>query len=501
MRLPAVRPITTFAIDVSGEAVGGIGFSSGTTSNDSPPRSDTGSASRSGARHRARKRSGSCPTMPSPSATCCGCSHCRLPTTSRSMRVLEKAGYAQEAILRASSVKFGEPRDQALVRDGESRLAPAPGVADCRSRSGVRIRDAHSSGTDTGTAGCGSRASNDHIKSISDTAIRVRDWLSILLHGQPATRRSLRLATTLQGTGFTFVAIVTLGLGIGANSAIFSVVNGVLLKPLPYPESDRLVGVYHVSEGHRVVMSGPNFIDVTRAARSLESVAASARSRKILTGEGEPVRLDLVEVSASLFSVLRVKPALGRVFNADENTPGRTHVVILSDGLVAGSVSGPIRGNRTAHSARRREHGDRRRHAARIFVSGRHQAWQPIEYDRELRLQAARVVVPGRGRASEARRDGGAVCRRSPDDRPHSREAISGRQRQRRHDDVSAARSDGDQHPPGGAGAARRGWFRSSDRVRERREPAPGSGRRPRVRNGGTHRSRRRAAVGFSVNC
>ena len=109
--------------------------------------------------------------------------------------------------------------------------------------------------------------------------------------------------------------------------------NGVLLKPLPYPESGRLVGVYHVSEGHRVVMSGPNFIDVTRAARSLESVAASDRSRKILTGEGEPTRLDMAEVSASLFSVLRVQPALGRVFNADENTPGRTHVVILSDGL------------------------------------------------------------------------------------------------------------------------------------------------------------------------
>jgi putative ABC transport system permease protein len=137
----------------------------------------------------------------------------------------------------------------------------------------------------------------------------------------------------LRAPAFTLVAVITLALGVGANSAIFSVVNAILLKPLPYPEADRLVGIYHLTEGNRAVMSGPNFTDVVRSSRLLENAAAVDRSRVILTGEGEPIRLDAAEVSASLFNVLRVRPALGRTFNADENTPGKTNVVILSHAL------------------------------------------------------------------------------------------------------------------------------------------------------------------------
>src|SRR4051812_40106930 len=137
----------------------------------------------------------------------------------------------------------------------------------------------------------------------------------------------------LKSPAFTLVAVVTLALGIGANSAIFSVVNGVLLKPLPYPEPSRLVGVYHTTEGHRAVMSGPNFTDITRTATTIENAAAVSPGRAILTGEGEPTRLPIAEVSASLFNVLRVRPEIGRTFNANENTPGSTAVVILSHGL------------------------------------------------------------------------------------------------------------------------------------------------------------------------
>jgi putative ABC transport system permease protein len=180
---------------------------------------------------------------------------------------------------------------------------------------------------------------------------------------------------------FTIVAVVTLGLGIGANSAIFSVVNGVLLKPLPYPQPDRLVGVYHVTEGHRAVMSGPNFTDIARLSQSLESAAASNTSRVILTGEGEPARLPIAEVTASLFNVLRVRPILGRAFNADENTPGKTNSVILSYALWQQRFGGDsqVIGRRVTLDGVKRE-------VVGVMPQGfsypeNRQAWLPLEFD------------------------------------------------------------------------------------------------------------------------
>ena len=184
--------------------------------------------------------------------------------------------------------------------------------------------------------------------------------------------------------GFTIVAVLTLALGIGANSAIFSVVNGVLLKPLPYPESERLVGVYHVTEGQRVVMSGPNFTDVARGATTLENIAAVSTTRMVLTGEGEPERLSVAEVSASLFNVLRVHPEIGRTFNADENTPGRTNVVILSHAVWEqrfGSDRSVIGRRITLDGTPREVIGVMPR--GFVYPSDR-QAWLPIEYDEAL---------------------------------------------------------------------------------------------------------------------
>jgi putative ABC transport system permease protein len=149
-------------------------------------------------------------------------------------------------------------------------------------------------------------------------------------------RQDLRYAfrRLLKSPGFTIIAVVTLALGIGANSAIFSVINGVLLRPLPYSEPGRLVGLFHLFDGDRDTMSGPNFFDVKALSRTLSDVAAISRSRVILTGRGEPVRLDGAEVSGSLFSVLGVPALLGRTLRPDDNQPGANrHVVVLSYGL------------------------------------------------------------------------------------------------------------------------------------------------------------------------
>jgi hypothetical protein len=144
-------------------------------------------------------------------------------------------------------------------------------------------------------------------------------------------RQDLRYSVRrlFKNPGFTVIAVLTLALGIGANSAIFSVVSAVLLKPLPYPESGRLVGVFQVWKGRRTVMSPPNFLDVQRQSRTVPVMAALSQDDYTLTGVGEPVRIEGAEVSATFFDVLRTRPLIGRTFAADENEPGKHRVVML----------------------------------------------------------------------------------------------------------------------------------------------------------------------------
>src|SRR5687767_5941833 len=134
--------------------------------------------------------------------------------------------------------------------------------------------------------------------------------------------------------GFAAVVILTLGLGIGANSAIFSVVNAVVFRSLPYPEPERLVRLFQVGDdGGLATFTPMNYLDVQREMRTLESSAAFTGAGFTLTSDGEPERLDGAETSASFFDVLGIRPVLGRGFQPDENQPGKTRVAVISHGL------------------------------------------------------------------------------------------------------------------------------------------------------------------------
>ncbi|MGH9159093.1 MAG: ABC transporter permease [Vicinamibacteraceae bacterium] len=143
------------------------------------------------------------------------------------------------------------------------------------------------------------------------------------------------IRTLTRAPGFVFIAILTLALGIGANTAIFSVVNAVILRPLPYPEPDRLVSVQsRDTRGtpHPAALSYPTFFDFRRDNRVFEHIVCFRDTQLTLTGSGRPVQLRGVIVSSDLFSVLRTAPALGRGFlPRDERVSA--HVVILSHGL------------------------------------------------------------------------------------------------------------------------------------------------------------------------
>ena len=136
--------------------------------------------------------------------------------------------------------------------------------------------------------------------------------------------------------GFTAVAVFTLALGIGANTAIFSVVNAVLLKPLPFPNAERLVMIKRVDpRGGNVggTVSYPNFTDYREQAQSLQHAAAYSDSYAWLGGGDEPERIEGVYASADLFPALGSRAAMGRTFTAEEDKPGAPLVAVISHGL------------------------------------------------------------------------------------------------------------------------------------------------------------------------
>ncbi|HJQ22026.1 MAG TPA: ABC transporter permease [Gemmatimonadaceae bacterium] len=137
--------------------------------------------------------------------------------------------------------------------------------------------------------------------------------------------------------GFTAIALLTFALGIGANTAIFSIVNAVLLRPLPYANAGRVVRMYETLGGakERGSVSVPNWRDWQQQLRSFESVGGFLTSRAIVDGDGsaEPMRVRLTYVTTNVPSILGAHPLIGRLFQSDEQARGRNHVVLLSEGF------------------------------------------------------------------------------------------------------------------------------------------------------------------------
>ena len=135
--------------------------------------------------------------------------------------------------------------------------------------------------------------------------------------------------------GFFFLTVLTLALGIGATSAIFSVVNGVLLQPLPYPESERIVQIFQLTKtGERNSVSQPNFIDWRAQNRSFSSLSLSTRDNPVtVNGSSEPVRARATYVSKEFFPVFGVRPIAGRVFQDDEASTKNPTTAVISEGF------------------------------------------------------------------------------------------------------------------------------------------------------------------------
>src|ERR1044071_1117844 len=146
----------------------------------------------------------------------------------------------------------------------------------------------------------------------------------------------LGLRSLVKHPGFTAIAVITLALGIGANSAIFSVVNGVLLKPFPFAAPDRLVVIWERSMKQglpRMVVSPPNFADLRAQNQVFQKMAAYRLQDFTVVSDSEPERVRGARATADMFSLLGVHPALGRDFQPDEAQPAAPAAVIISHGL------------------------------------------------------------------------------------------------------------------------------------------------------------------------
>ena len=144
------------------------------------------------------------------------------------------------------------------------------------------------------------------------------------------------LRTLTRSPGLTLVIVASLAIGIGANSAIFSVVNALMLKPLPYPEPDRLAVLWLRSPGINIPQDWPSpgqFIDIRTENQSFEEMSISQGGGGTLLGREQPERVEVLRTSSSLFHLLGASPLHGRLLLPEDDVPGKAPVVVLSYGF------------------------------------------------------------------------------------------------------------------------------------------------------------------------
>src|SRR4249919_3622747 len=144
---------------------------------------------------------------------------------------------------------------------------------------------------------------------------------------------------TLASTpGVTAAAVLSLAIGIGANTALFSVANALLLRPLPYRDANRLVILWNRSPGLNITedwFSPAQYLDIKNGHQGFEQIAIAIGGNFNLTGEGEPERAGVTRVSSNLLPMLGVSAARGRLFAPEEDSPGTAATAVLTDGMWA----------------------------------------------------------------------------------------------------------------------------------------------------------------------
>src|ERR1700759_2656987 len=149
-------------------------------------------------------------------------------------------------------------------------------------------------------------------------------------------RHAFRLL--IDARAFTIAALLSLAIGIGANTAIFSIVDGLLLHPLPYADAERLVILWNSSPGLNIPQdwfSTAQYFDIKNGHHGFEQIAIAIGDNYNLTGSGEPERAGTIRISSSLLPMLGQRPVLGRVFVSEEDLPGRSATAVLSYGTWA----------------------------------------------------------------------------------------------------------------------------------------------------------------------